>query len=130
MTKPVPPHDPNLLPKIVDTEQFQAKPVEMEGVKDATIREVITEADGAPNFAMRIFEVEVGGHTPLHTHDYEHEIYILGGQGQMETAEGPQDLAQGNALGVPRPLAELPLAIEQTHGGDQADSESPLRGMD
>jgi quercetin dioxygenase-like cupin family protein len=92
--------DATLIPKIVDTLNFPAKPVAMDGVKDATIREVITERDGAPNFAMRIFEVAPEGHTPLHFHPYEHEIYILGGSGEMQTSEGPKPIKAGDAIYV------------------------------
>ncbi len=90
-----------LIPKIIDTNAFPSKPVEMDGVKGATIREVITGRDGAPNFAMRVFEVESGGHTPLHTHNYEHEVYILTGSGEIETAEGAKTLKPGDAIFVP-----------------------------
>lgn len=93
--------DPTLVPKVVDTHAFPAKAVQMEGVKGATIREVITDRDGAPNFAMRVFEVEAGGHTPLHHHNYEHEVYILGGKGEIESSEGPKALKQGDAVYVP-----------------------------
>lgn len=93
--------DPTLVPKVVDTIAFPAKPVQMEGVKDATIREVITERDGAPNFAMRIFEVAPGGHTPLHHHNFEHEVYVLGGCGELESSEGPKPIRQGDAVYVP-----------------------------
>jgi quercetin dioxygenase-like cupin family protein len=90
-----------LVPKIIDTAAFPAKPVRMEGVKDALIREVITGADGAPNFAMRIFDVAPGGHTPRHSHNYEHEIYVLAGAGEMHTAEGPRTFKAGDAIYVP-----------------------------
>ena len=63
--------------------------------------EVITARDGAPNFAMRIFDVEADGHTPLHTHDYEHEVFVLKGSGHLETAEGPKPFKQGDALFIP-----------------------------
>lgn len=93
--------DPALLPTIVDVERFPAKPVAMDGVKDAQIREVITAREGAPNFAMRVFDVAPGGHTPLHHHDYEHEIYILAGRGEIETSAGPRALHSGQAILVP-----------------------------
>jgi quercetin dioxygenase-like cupin family protein len=95
MTPPVP------IPTIIDTNAFPAKPVQMDGVKGATIREVITARDGAPNFAMRVFEVEAGGHTPLHSHNYEHEVYILAGRGELHTAEGPKTFKPGDAILVP-----------------------------
>lgn len=42
---------------------------------------VITEKDGAPNFSLRLFEIEPEGYTPYHSHDWEHEIYIIEGNG-------------------------------------------------
>ena len=93
--------DPKLVPQIIDVEKFPAKPVQMDGVKDATIREVITASNGAPNFAMRVFDVAPGGHTPLHHHNYEHEVYIVAGQGEMETAEGTKTFGAGAAIYVP-----------------------------
>ena len=40
-----------------------------EGIKDLKIRWLISKADGAENFAMRLFEAQPGGHSPWHTHD-------------------------------------------------------------
>ena len=42
---------------------------------------MITEKDGAPNFAMRLFEIRPSGHTPKHTHGWEHEVVITAGSG-------------------------------------------------
>jgi len=43
--------------------------------------------DGAENFAMRVFEVKSGGYTPLHQHDWEHEVFILEGEGEARNKE-------------------------------------------
>ncbi|MFH0794449.1 MAG: cupin domain-containing protein [bacterium] len=90
-----------MAPKVIPHTNISAKPVKMEGVKDATIRELITAADGAPNFAMRVFEVAPGGHTPLHDHNYEHEIFILEGQGRLNGGEKAKPLKKGDAVFVP-----------------------------
>jgi quercetin dioxygenase-like cupin family protein len=58
-----------------------AKNVEIEGAQGATIRILISKTDGADNFAMRMFEIQPGGHTPLHSHPHEHEVFILDGEG-------------------------------------------------
>ena len=50
---------------------------------NTTIRWLIAEKDGAPNFYMRLFAVGPGGRTPHHTHDWEHEIFILEGEGKL-----------------------------------------------
>ena len=53
----------------------------MPGAQGCSIRWLVGEAEGAPNFAMRQFEVAVGGHTPKHSHPYEHEVFVLEGRG-------------------------------------------------
>jgi quercetin dioxygenase-like cupin family protein len=57
------------------------KPVNVEGAKGVEIRVLISRDDGAPTFAMRMFEVQPGGHTPLHRHPHEHEVFVLEGAG-------------------------------------------------
>lgn len=36
------------------------------------IQRLITEKEGAPNFSMRIINIEPGGATPYHRHSWEH----------------------------------------------------------
>lgn len=67
--------------KIEKSSNITKSPVEIEGAKDVDIRWLISKADGAENFAMRMFELQPGGSTPLHTHPHEHEVYIVQGQG-------------------------------------------------
>jgi quercetin dioxygenase-like cupin family protein len=58
-------------------------PVQMPGADRVAMSVMVGRADGAPTFAMRLFEVEPGGHTPRHDHNYEHEILILDGRGEV-----------------------------------------------
>ena len=67
--------------KIEKSSSIKKSPVEMEGAKDVEIRWLISKADGAENFAMRMFELQPGGHTPLHTHAHEHEVFVVEGDG-------------------------------------------------
>lgn len=60
-----------------------------EGIK---VRWLISEEDGAPNFAMRLFELEPRGHSTLHRHRWEHEVYILEGECNV-TCEGQEKKA-------------------------------------
>jgi quercetin dioxygenase-like cupin family protein len=60
-------------------------------------REVIT-ADDAPNFCMRVFEVEPGGSTPSHSHPWEHEVFVLSGQGLVASKQGKTQIAQGSVV--------------------------------
>jgi len=54
-----------------------------EDIKDLQVRWLISDKDGAENFAMRLFEVKPGGHSPLHQHDWEHEVFIVEGNGTV-----------------------------------------------
>ncbi|MCH2153874.1 MAG: cupin domain-containing protein [Phycisphaerales bacterium] len=76
-------------------------PVEMEGVKDVTMEVMVGRADHAPNFSMRHFVVQPGGHTPLHQHDYEHEVFIVEGEAEAECAGEVHTIKAGDVLYVP-----------------------------
>jgi quercetin dioxygenase-like cupin family protein len=67
--------------KVQKSANIAKKPVNVEGAKAVSIRVLISKEDSAPNFAMRMFEVQPGGQTPLHRHPHEHEVFILEGAG-------------------------------------------------
>ena len=77
-----------------------AAEVTMEGARDCRVRWLIGEKDHAPNFAMRQFEVAPGGHTPKHFHDYEHEVYVLAGNGTLVDGDAERPLAAGDVVFV------------------------------
>ena len=52
----------------------------MEGV---SIRYLIVEEFGAPNFEMRYFELQKGAKTSFDKHAYEHEVFVLRGKGRL-----------------------------------------------
>ena len=64
-------------------------------------REVINAGDGAPNFCMRVFEVEPGSSTPYHTHPWEHEVYILEGEGVARSEQGETPVSRDSVVFVP-----------------------------
>lgn len=74
------------------------KKIEIEGAVGVNKRVLIGETDGAPNFVMRMFSLSPGGQTPFHTHDWEHEVYILSGKGQLKQANGTSDIATGSVV--------------------------------
>ncbi len=72
--------------------------VEIEGAKGVRVRWLISEREGAPTFALREFEIEAGGHTPYHSHDWEHEVFVLQGQGAAVSKEGEEPMNPGTAI--------------------------------
>ncbi len=85
---------------VIKSLELPAAPVTDDGAQGATIRWLISKPQGAPNFAMRLFELVPGGHTPLHTHAWEHEVFILSGAGELTSADGPKPFAAGDAIFV------------------------------
>jgi quercetin dioxygenase-like cupin family protein len=69
--------------KVEKSSEVPKQAVDVAGAKDVGIRWLISKDDGADNIAMRMFEVQPGGHTPLHTHPHEHEVFIVEGEGRF-----------------------------------------------
>ena len=64
-------------------------------------RVLVGPQNNAPTFAMRKFTVGKGGCSPYHTHDWEHEVYILSGQGEVRYKGGNQPVLPGDFAFVP-----------------------------
>ena len=69
-------------------DDVDAAPVQMDGVKGAMRQLVLGTEDGVPNFSIRVFTLEPGGHTPCHSHASEHLNYVISGQGALMDADG------------------------------------------
>lgn len=83
--------------RVRDFQEVEAQPA-LEGV---TMRVVIGPEEGAPFFNMRVFEVEPGHASPHHSHWWEHEVFILSGQGIIKTDQGGIPLREGSTVLVP-----------------------------
>ncbi len=79
---------------------MQAKEVTDEGASKVKVRWLINKETGAENFAMRIFEIEPAGYTPLHVHPWEHEVFILEGEGETFDGEKKAPFKTGDVVFV------------------------------
>ncbi len=68
------------------------------GVKACAI---ISERDGAPRYSMRLFEVPRGGVIEEHSHEWEHEIFVLEGSGLVKVGDCVHEVSPGSALFIP-----------------------------
>lgn len=84
--------------KITRDEDVPAREVQMEGAHQCRVRWLVGEEDGAPTFAMRQFEVAPGGYTPRHFHNYEHEVYVLEGEGVVVDGDREHPLRPGDVI--------------------------------
>ena len=77
--------------------------IEVEPIEDVpgVLRRVaIGPEDGAPRFIMRVFDVRPGSSTPFHSHWWEHEAFVLSGEGTVKSQEGEKPIGEGTVVYV------------------------------
>ncbi len=87
--------------KVKPISEHEQKSVDLPDAEQVKMRMLIGPQDGADVFHMRHFEVQPGGHTPHHAHDYEHEVLILKGQGTVKGTEGERACRAGDVVWMP-----------------------------
>ena len=90
--------------KVVHISEVEALKVGEEGAEKAWVRWLISKDDGAPNFSMRFFEVDTGGRPPIHSHPWEHEVFILEGRCKLIAGEDERIIGSGYAVYIPPDL--------------------------
>ena len=63
-------------------------------------KDLVGPEDGATNFSMRQFHLSPGSATPQHSHDWEHEVLILEGDGTLLHGGGDSRFAAGDTVFV------------------------------
>jgi len=76
--------------KITDLEKTEKTRMNMAGADKVQKQIPIAKKDGTPLFSLRVFTFEPGGHTPYHTHPFEHLNYIIEGSGVLVTESGEE----------------------------------------
>ena len=69
--------------QVTSLERCPASVPQMAGAEGVTKQVPISARDGSPSFSFRVFTVAPGGHTPLHSHPFEHLNYIISGKGML-----------------------------------------------
>lgn len=69
--------------------------------KGVAARLLIGKNDGADHFCMRLFQLDEGGHTPRHSHEWEHEIFFHQGEGEIFLDGDWKKVVPGSAAFVP-----------------------------
>ncbi|MGQ9619035.1 MAG: cupin domain-containing protein [Candidatus Aminicenantia bacterium] len=73
-----------------------------EEAEKAFIRWLIGEKEKPPNFYLRLIEIEPGGNSPYHNHNYEHEVFVIEGEGFLVDEEKREyHIKKGDAVYVP-----------------------------
>jgi quercetin dioxygenase-like cupin family protein len=69
---------------------------DMEGAKGIYKQIPISRDNGTPTVSFRVFTIDPGGHTPLHTHPFEHVNYVIEGHGTLINGNSEHELNKGD----------------------------------
>jgi quercetin dioxygenase-like cupin family protein len=75
----------------------------MEGARGVTKQLPIGAADRTPAFSVRVFTIAVGGHTPYHSHPFEHLNFIIEGRGVVVDEAGRETPVKKGDFGLVLP---------------------------
>jgi S-methyl-1-thioxylulose 5-phosphate methylthiotransferase len=74
---------------------------ENSGADRATRQILIGTDEDSPNFHMRYFAVQPGGHTSLDRHSHEHGVYVLHGRARLRLGDDEHELNAGDVVYIP-----------------------------
>jgi len=87
--------------KALHYSEVKADEVKVNDAQGTKIRWLITKSDGAEHFAMRYFEMAPRGHSPHHSHKWEHEVFILDGECTVICGERQKKVGSGYVVFIP-----------------------------
>lgn len=72
-----------------------------EGFKGVNSTWVVLKREDLSGFSSRIFRIEPGGHTPMHTHDREHIAVLIKGKCRVEAGREIRNANEGCIITLP-----------------------------
>ena len=82
----------------VNIDEIPDKGVNRVYMAGVSIRYLVVEEFGAPNFELRYFEVQKGCKTSVDEHPYEHEVFVLKGRGKLLVNDKEYPLRPNDAI--------------------------------
>jgi quercetin dioxygenase-like cupin family protein len=82
------------------SEEIDITPDELKGKGRATVRWLLGEPEGAPNYEMRYFSLTGDISTDWHNHKWEHQAFVVKGKGKFKTTDREVELTPGCAVFV------------------------------
>lgn len=86
---------------IKNLDEIEKVEIKGEGIAKVKKQVPLGPAQGWPDHVVRVFTLGPGGHTPNHSHDWEHVNYVIRGRGQLEIDGGKHRLDEGAFALVP-----------------------------
>ncbi|MFX1606690.1 MAG: cupin domain-containing protein [Promethearchaeota archaeon] len=98
---------------VINFEEREENPVDFAASKNVFVRWLIGRGTGAKTYAMRHFEIKPGGIIPQHSHEEEHEIFVLEGKAKVLGGKEVLVAKKDDVVFVP---SSLPHGYDNTDG--------------
>ena len=86
---------------VVNSATVPAVDFDRSGAVKVKVQHLIGEGQRSKWFALRLYTIEKGGHTPVDQHEYEHQAYILKGHGILRKEGVRLPLRPRDAVFIP-----------------------------
>src|SRR5450756_2293530 len=63
--------------------RHHAVPMVGDGIEGVVKRVLVSPEEGWDGWVMRLFDIDPGGHTPKHAHDWPHVNFVAAGRGEL-----------------------------------------------
>ena len=100
------------------TSDVAAVPMAGAGVEGVVKRVLVSPEEGWDGWVLRVFDIDPGGHTPRHAHDWPHINFVAAGRGVLFLDGEDHALEAGSYAYVPaghehqfRAAADEPLSF-------------------
>ena len=77
---------------------------EEEGYSGVNSVWVVLKRENLEGFSSRVFRMEPGGHTPVHTHDREHVAVVIKGTARVDGGPYIREAGEGSIITIPKDI--------------------------
>jgi quercetin dioxygenase-like cupin family protein len=86
---------------VADIKEVEKKQISGEGIQNVLKQVPVGPEQGWEDHILRVFTLQKDGHTPKHSHDWEHINYVISGKGMLEIEGKKHELNTGSFAVVP-----------------------------
>ncbi len=77
---------------------------EEEGYSGVNSVWVVLKREDIDGFSSRVFRIEPGGHTPVHTHNREHVAVVIKGTARVDGGPYIREAGEGSIITIPKDI--------------------------
>lgn len=83
---------------LTSVDKVEETEMNVKGAHNVKIKCLLHEGTGAKRLQLRLFTIDVDGHTPLEEHEHEHEVFILRGKANVQGDDTQVTVKEGDVI--------------------------------